>query len=69
MANIKKNACIGKECVACGTCVKYCKRGAIAVHKGVRAVVDSALCVGCGLCEKACPAGIIKNVEKEEESK
>ena len=58
-------AAIGKECVACGCCVKACPIGAVAVHRGRRAVVDSARCVGCGKCAKVCPADVIAIVGRE----
>ena len=47
-------------CVACGTCMEVCPRGAIAVRKGSYSVVDDALCIGCGLCAKECPASVIR---------
>ena len=43
---------IGKECVACGTCVP------------VSAHVDEEKCVGCGRCAKVCPAAVINMVER-----
>lgn len=61
----KKLAVIGKKCVACGCCVTVCPRGAVQVHLGVTARVDSQKCVGCGKCEKVCPAAIISIVERE----
>ena len=66
MPLIKRLACIGKECVACGVCVKNCPLRTIAVHKGLRAVLDERKCVGCGKCAKACPAGIITIMEVEQ---
>ena len=59
MAVSKKHAYIGKQCVACGVCVKACLFHAIKIHKGVKAVVEEAKCVGCGKCAKACPADVI----------
>ena len=61
MAKRKANVQI-KECVACGTCVKVCPVGAIAVYKGLYADV-SAKCVGCGRCSAACPASVIEMQE------
>ena len=55
---------VGRECVACGTCVKVCPRTAIRVASGVTARVDGALCVGCGRCAKVCPADVIDMVER-----
>ena len=59
MQKVKKLAAIGKDCVACGCCVRVCPREAIQVPFGVTAVVDSDKCVGCGRCAAECPAGII----------
>ena len=47
------------HCVACGSCVKVCPRGALTVPHGITAKVDGARCVGCGLCAKECPASVI----------
>ncbi len=57
-------AVVGKNCVACGACMKVCPRSAIEVKNGVKAVVDADLCVGCGLCVKTCPAGILEKKER-----
>lgn len=65
MSKALKLARVGKECVACGCCVKVCPKGAIYVDRGVTARVNSEKCIGCGKCAKACPAEIIK-VEKRE---
>ncbi len=55
-----RHAVIDKsQCVACGSCMDICPRGAITVWHGSVAVVDEALCVGCGRCAKECPASII----------
>ncbi len=62
---IKKKAVIGKNCVACGSCIDICPLGAILIYKGLYAKVDKEKCVGCGKCEMACPAGII-NILKSE---
>ena len=48
------------ECVACGSCVKVCPKGAIKVYKGLYACVDEDLCIGCGRCAAECPAAIIE---------
>ena len=64
MARSKRLAQVGRECVACGTCVKVCPRTAIRVASGVTARVDGALCVGCGRCAKVCPADVIDMVER-----
>lgn len=59
MAASGKIASVSKECVACGTCMKACPRGAVTVYKGVCAVVEKDRCAGCGVCAKACPGNII----------
>lgn len=56
---------IHQDCVACGSCVKVCPKGAVSVYKGLYAVVNPSQCVGCGKCAVACPAGIIEIVERE----
>lgn len=68
MSCSKKTAFIGKECVACGTCLKVCARKAITIHKGCFARVDAELCVGCGKCSRICPAGVIELVRTEAET-
>lgn len=60
---------IGKNCVACGSCVPVCPKQALSVPHGVRAMVDQSLCIGCGLCVKECPAGIIEKVLRNENEK
>lgn len=55
----KRYAVVGKDCVACGCCVKVCPRDAISVWKGVNAKVDKETCIGCGKCAGECPAGTI----------
>lgn len=64
MALSKRLARVGKECVACGTCVKACPRAAIRVASGVTARVNGELCVGCGRCARVCPADVIALVER-----
>lgn len=55
-----KKAFVDKKlCVACGCCIRACKKDAITVPNGVCAVIDTAKCVGCGLCAEKCPASII----------
>ena len=53
----KKYAVIGKNCVACGCCVKVCP------------LVDDSVCVGCGKCAAECPAGVIEIVLREGQEK
>lgn len=59
-----KIAKVDRNCVACGSCVKVCSRGAITIKNGVIAIVDSKLCVGCGLCAKTCPGALIDVVSR-----
>lgn len=47
-------------CTGCGTCVEYCKEGAISIKKGV-SVLDPALCVQCGTCIRSCPFALLKS--------
>ena len=64
---MKKLAFIDKNiCVACGVCLKTCRKGALAIYRGCFAQVDAENCVGCGLCAKACPAGCITVKERSE---
>ena len=53
-----------KRCVACGVCLKACRKDAISIYRGCFAQVDAAKCVGCGLCARACPAGCITVEER-----
>ena len=55
-----------KICVACGVCLKVCRKEAISIYRGCFAQVDEEKCVGCGLCAKACPAGCITMTERSE---
>lgn len=61
----KNVAKVGKDCVACGNCVKNCPVGAITIFKGLYASVDENKCVGCGKCAKACPAEVIQIIARE----
>ena len=64
---MKKGAFTDQQiCVACGVCMKACRKGAISIYKGCFAQVDGSKCVGCGLCAKACPAGCISIKERSE---
>lgn len=60
----KKIASIGKDCVACGCCVRVCPMEAIQIVWGISAQVDQEKCVGCGKCAKVCPAAVIDIVER-----
>jgi ferredoxin len=46
-------------CIGFGSCVKYCKSGAVSVINGA-AAVDYNKCAGCGECAAVCPKKIIK---------
>ena len=62
---MKKYAVPDKNvCVACGVCLKACRKEAISIYRGCFALVDDTRCVGCGLCAKACPAGCIAMMER-----
>lgn len=65
MAAARRKAIVGKDCVACGNCVKNCPLNAIAIQNGMRAVVDDDRCVGCGKCAVSCPADVITIVLRE----
>lgn len=57
---LKKAIVQKSKCVACGTCVRECPRGAITVENGVYAKIDENKCIGCGKCKMVCPASAIK---------
>lgn len=61
----KRLARVGKNCVACGSCLEVCPLGAISIWKGVIARVSGGKCVGCGKCAKECPASAIHVIERE----
>lgn len=61
----KRLAQVGKNCVACGSCLEVCPLGAISIWKGVIAQVSGEKCVGCGKCAKECPASAIHVIERE----
>jgi len=46
-------------CTGCGTCVQYCKEGAIHIKNGV-SVLNPKKCVQCGVCIHSCPFNIIQ---------
>lgn len=64
MITSRKMARIGKECVACGCCVRVCPKEAIQIAWGISACVDQEKCVGCGKCARVCPAAVINIVER-----
>lgn len=47
-------------CTGCGTCVEYCKEGAISIKKGI-SVLDPAKCVQCGTCIRSCPFNLLRS--------
>ena len=55
-----------KICVACGVCLKACRKEALSIYRGCFAQVEETNCVGCGLCAKVCPAGCITITERSE---
>ncbi len=57
---------IGKECVACGCCVRVCPVNAIQIVRGITARVDEKKCVGCGKCAEVCPAAVIEIVKRND---
>lgn len=61
----KRIARVSKDCVACGTCLKECRLGAIEIYKGIRAEVKDN-CVGCGKCTLVCPCCVIELIERGE---
>ena len=65
IAKIRKIAQIGKECVACGCCLKVCPKGAVYVDSGVIAKVDGEKCIGCGTCYTVCPDYVFTVMEEE----
>lgn len=61
----KRLAQVGKNCVACGSCLEVCPLGAISIWEGVIAQVSGEKCVGCGKCARECPASAIHVTERE----
>jgi len=49
------------SCIACGTCVDTCPRGAITLEE--TAMIDPQLCNGCGLCVNDCSYGALALAE------
>jgi len=46
-------------CTGCGSCVFYCKEGAIKIKNGI-SVLDENKCVECGVCVQSCSFDLIK---------
>ena len=57
-----------RECVACGSCLKVCPKGAVRIVSGVTARVDKEICIGCGKCARTCPADVIIMAERGTEA-
>jgi len=53
-------------CLGCGTCVRACRFGAIALNEYGVAEVDEEKCLGCGACARKCPRGLIRLRLKDE---
>ncbi len=64
MATSTRLARVGRECVACGSCLRVCPRGAIRIVSGVTAQIDGNICIGCGKCTRICPADVITIVQR-----
>ena len=63
IARVRTVAVVAKpgSCIACGTCVDTCLRGAITLQE--TAVIDAQLCNGCGLCVNDCAYGALALAE------
>ncbi|MDD1718181.1 MAG: 4Fe-4S binding protein [Methanoregulaceae archaeon] len=48
------------QCTGCGTCLLFCKEGAIAVRGGI-SVLDPDRCVRCGICVRSCPFHLLES--------
>ncbi len=46
-----------EECIACGTCARWCPEDAIEVEDVAR--IDYDRCIGCGECVSVCPVGAV----------
>ncbi len=54
------------ECIACGTCEKYCPDMAIKEVEEDRYEVDLEYCKGCEICAEECPVDAIEMVKEEK---
>ncbi len=57
MHSSSKPKIVEKECVECGTCIRYCPQKAIAYNARHKAQIDYDLCIGCGQCIASCHYG------------
>jgi anaerobic sulfite reductase subunit C len=47
-------------CTGCGTCMEYCREGAISLKDGI-SVLDESRCVQCGICIHSCLYRLLKS--------
>lgn len=52
------------KCVACGTCVKWCKENALSLQDG-RIIIDESKCTLCEMCTDACLKGALEIAGEE----
>ena len=52
------------KCVACGSCVSVCQKGALSIKDGSLAI-DRSECIICGKCSDVCVSGALNLVGKE----
>jgi uncharacterized Fe-S center protein len=57
MHSSSKPKIVEKECVECGTCIRYCPQKAIEYNARHKAQIDYDLCIGCGQCIASCHYG------------
>lgn len=56
------------ECSNCGTCVEYCRFGAIHYNSKGALEINPFQCEGCRLCERVCPATAISSTLSKNNS-
>ena len=55
-AKAKKQVLLNKKwCKACGICIAFCPRKALAAGSDGKPIWDAELCIRCALCEQRCP--------------
>jgi len=59
MHSLGKPFVSAKRCVRCGSCLKVCAHGAIAIDEE-SAKIDQVRCVGCGRCIGVCPVDAVR---------